>query len=420
MSNVKKSVVERTRHKTLYDRRMNKRKMLKQDSKVDSGKALDVDLVVTESSGTESEVQDESNRSGNDTDTDDADMRPIYDEEPMAEVQLTGEYNIFATGQQHTEQPKIINECRVYYVAKLLAENELLNKENDTLKKYYKELYDSIKTTRAKTIEHTTSLITQNADLKAQIQEKVFAIAALKNKLRKLKGNIVDTKFTKPSILGKPFLQSLKNQSVVRQPIAFKSERPRILKPWFASQVDVKNNLSNPSHHIIFLKDENQHLKTPHHVTALANLRKAPKTSKISTNDMVHNHYLDEAKKKTQKRKRNSKSSVMHTASLQNTTNGSKPKPRSNNQTSRSLLVSKSSCVTITAVIIVDHYRNPKLESLFDPLFDEYFNEENQVILKSSSVITADAPDKRQQQRDSTSFTSTLATTVTANGNFDL
>ncbi|GJV25187.1 reverse transcriptase domain-containing protein [Tanacetum coccineum] len=36
--------------------------------------------------------------------------------------------------------------------------------------------------------------IVENADLKAQIQEKVFANAALKNELRKLKGNSVDTK----------------------------------------------------------------------------------------------------------------------------------------------------------------------------------------------------------------------------------
>ncbi|GJX34726.1 hypothetical protein Tco_0246283 [Tanacetum coccineum] len=49
----------------------------------------------------------------NDTDADDADIRPIYDEEPMAEVQLTAECNIFAIGQQHTEQPEIINEGRV-------------------------------------------------------------------------------------------------------------------------------------------------------------------------------------------------------------------------------------------------------------------------------------------------------------------
>ncbi|GKF26806.1 hypothetical protein Tco_0082700, partial [Tanacetum coccineum] len=71
----------------------------------------------------------------------------------------------------------------------------------------------------------TTSLLANNAELKAQIQEKVFAIAALKNDLRKLKGNSVDTKFDKTSVLGKPVLPSIRNQSVVRQPNAFKSER---------------------------------------------------------------------------------------------------------------------------------------------------------------------------------------------------
>ncbi|GJS63323.1 hypothetical protein Tco_0677887 [Tanacetum coccineum] len=38
---------------------------------------------------------------------------PLNDEEPMAEVQLTVECNIFAIGQQHTEQPEIIIEGRV-------------------------------------------------------------------------------------------------------------------------------------------------------------------------------------------------------------------------------------------------------------------------------------------------------------------
>ncbi|GKE12585.1 hypothetical protein Tco_1416136 [Tanacetum coccineum] len=61
-----------------------------------------------------------------------------------------------------------------------------------------------------------------------------------------------------------------------------------------------------------------------------------------------------------------------------------------------------------------------ELESLFGPLFDEYFNGENQVASKSSAVTTADAFDKRQQQPDSTSSSSALATTVTAEGNFDL
>ncbi|GJS61743.1 putative reverse transcriptase domain-containing protein [Tanacetum coccineum] len=197
---------------------------------IDTGKALDADLVDTKSIRTTQQVQE-------------------------------------TTGQQHTEQPKIINEATEYSkqslesenillkktvaqfqkdfsrmeahcialelkyqnqalksgqhgqilnetsnkakikkeieafetinielehsVAKLLTENEHLNKENETLKKHYKDLYDSIKITRSKTIEQTTSLLANNADLKAQIQEKVFAIVALKNDLRKLKGNSI-------------------------------------------------------------------------------------------------------------------------------------------------------------------------------------------------------------------------------------
>ncbi|GJY29414.1 hypothetical protein Tco_0405181 [Tanacetum coccineum] len=113
LGNVKKSVAERTRHQRQYERRVNKRQMQTQESKIDTGKALDADLVDTESIRTDSTVQDDNNRSGNDTDADDADIRPIYDEEPMAEVQLTAECNIFAIGQQHTEQPEIINEGRV-------------------------------------------------------------------------------------------------------------------------------------------------------------------------------------------------------------------------------------------------------------------------------------------------------------------
>ncbi|GJW00132.1 hypothetical protein Tco_1555383 [Tanacetum coccineum] len=51
-----------------YNRRVNKRQMQTQENNIDTGKAVDVDLVVIESSGTESEVQDDSSRSGNDTD----------------------------------------------------------------------------------------------------------------------------------------------------------------------------------------------------------------------------------------------------------------------------------------------------------------------------------------------------------------
>ncbi|GJR92559.1 hypothetical protein Tco_0264733 [Tanacetum coccineum] len=92
-SNVKKSIAERTCHQRQYERRVNKRQMQTQESKIDTSKALDNGLVVMESNGTESDVQDDNSRSGNDTDADDADIRPIYDEEPMAEL-LVGDLQI--------------------------------------------------------------------------------------------------------------------------------------------------------------------------------------------------------------------------------------------------------------------------------------------------------------------------------------
>ncbi|GJR78877.1 hypothetical protein Tco_0149662 [Tanacetum coccineum] len=275
------------------------------EEKVDTSNALDASLVDTKSNGTESGEQDTSSKSRNDAHADDADIRPIYDEEPMAEVQLIADHNVFATRQQDTEQPEFNNKERLTrmlnnVMAHVLWQHdqfskvksneakvkhdidviEIINielehkvakllKENETLKKHYKELYDSIKTTRAKTIEHTTSLIAKNDEFKAQLQEKGFAIAALKNEFRKLKGNSVNTKFAKPSILGKPM--------------------------------------------------------------------------KLGRHD---------------KKGRNSEPSVMPSARLQSTTNGSKPKPRINNQKSGNWPASKSSCVTTKTVSIADHSRN--------------------------------------------------------------
>ncbi|GKD58715.1 hypothetical protein Tco_1296224 [Tanacetum coccineum] len=84
MESVKKSNDERALHKREYDTRVNERQMQTTERKVDTCKALDDSLVNIKSSGTESGEQDTSSRSGNDAHADDADIRPIYDEEPMA------------------------------------------------------------------------------------------------------------------------------------------------------------------------------------------------------------------------------------------------------------------------------------------------------------------------------------------------
>ncbi|GKC76697.1 hypothetical protein Tco_1127471, partial [Tanacetum coccineum] len=78
----------------------------------------------------------------------------------------------------------------------------------------------------------------ENADLKVQIQEKVFANAALINELRKLKGNIVYSKFTKASILGKPPLQLSRNHLVVRQPkVDEKKDLSKTVTPHYLPKV---------------------------------------------------------------------------------------------------------------------------------------------------------------------------------------
>nr|GFC67883.1 hypothetical protein [Tanacetum cinerariifolium] len=84
LESVKKSIDERAQHKREYDSWGNERHMQAIEEKIDTSKAMDVSLVDTESSGTESKEQDTSRRSRNDAHDDDADIRPIYDEDPMA------------------------------------------------------------------------------------------------------------------------------------------------------------------------------------------------------------------------------------------------------------------------------------------------------------------------------------------------
>ncbi|GKF38381.1 hypothetical protein Tco_0118442 [Tanacetum coccineum] len=116
MEYVKTSIDERALHKREHDSRVNERRMQTTEEKTDTSNtldALDASSVIIESNGTESKEQDTSSRSGNNAHVDDADIRPISDEEPMAEVQTTAKINVFAIGQQHTEQPEFNNKGEV-------------------------------------------------------------------------------------------------------------------------------------------------------------------------------------------------------------------------------------------------------------------------------------------------------------------
>ncbi|GJW02085.1 hypothetical protein Tco_1560941 [Tanacetum coccineum] len=61
-------------------------------------------------------------------------------------------------------------------VTVLQEQNKLFRTENEKVKQHYKELYDSIKITRAKHIEQITAVLTKNENLKAQIQNKMKCV----------------------------------------------------------------------------------------------------------------------------------------------------------------------------------------------------------------------------------------------------
>nr|GFC23635.1 hypothetical protein [Tanacetum cinerariifolium] len=158
--------------------------------------------------------------------------------------------------------------------------------------------------------------------------------------------------------------QSHRNQSVVRQPSAFKSERPRISKPRCDSQVNVHNDLSKPVTTHYLPKEREAASAKPHHMIVSSDSRIISKNMpRLSSNDMVHDHYLKEAKKRTQERSRNSEPSVMPSARLQSTANGSKPLPRRYTQTSWNWPASKNNFVTTKTMPIAEHSRNSRIFS---------------------------------------------------------
>nr|GFA16975.1 hypothetical protein [Tanacetum cinerariifolium]GFA16996.1 hypothetical protein [Tanacetum cinerariifolium] len=93
--------------------------------------------------------------------------------------------------RKELEEVETINIELDHRVTKLVIENE-------HLKQTYKQLYDSIKSSRFHSKEQCDDLIKQvniksaeNSDLNASLQEKALVITALKDTLRKLKGKAV-------------------------------------------------------------------------------------------------------------------------------------------------------------------------------------------------------------------------------------
>nr|GEY87097.1 hypothetical protein [Tanacetum cinerariifolium] len=256
MAAFNKSIDERVQLKREYDSWVNERQMQKTEEK------------------------DTSSRSGNDAHDDDAYIRPIYDEEPMTEVQTTAEIDVFAIGQHHTKQPEFNNEGEV-----------VQNTE---------ECHDTFTT------------------------------------------------------------------------------------------------------HYLPKKREAASTK-PHHMIASSNSRISSKNmTRFSSNDMVQNHYLEEAKKKIQEHSRNSEPSLMPSARTKSTTNGSKPMPRRNTQTSRNWPASKNNFITTKTVPIAEHPRNSRNDSCVTKFLKEVNSRakvpSNKTTNRNKLVDQKGVPHKQERQ----------------------
>ncbi|GKA05294.1 hypothetical protein Tco_0684414 [Tanacetum coccineum] len=117
-----------------------------------------------------------------------------------------------------------------------------------------------------------------------------------------------------------------------------KQEMHADLKHRIASQVGVFHDLTKPFTPHSLPQVRKSYFAKPYDVNAPGPSRNSPKhvsfqspKESVGSNDMVHNYYLEEAKKKAQLQKDkalNTKPSVQQYARLPNTANGNKPKPK--------------------------------------------------------------------------------------------
>ncbi|GJR49414.1 hypothetical protein Tco_1399935 [Tanacetum coccineum] len=93
----------------------------------------------------------------------------------------------------------------------LQEQNELFRAENAKIKQHYKELYDSIKITRAKHTEQTTALKNKNASLKVQLQNTFSCVTTNQVKPNVLAPGNVDTlrEIVKEAKIKRPLDRSL-------------------------------------------------------------------------------------------------------------------------------------------------------------------------------------------------------------------
>ncbi|GJS53813.1 hypothetical protein Tco_0627175, partial [Tanacetum coccineum] len=249
-------------------------------------------------------------------------------------------------------------------------EFQVLNyaKENAHLKTTYKNMFDSINVTRAQTKTIIDSLqnklhdtIYENAKLRAQLFDKVS------EQKDTTKGTGTNTKFSNQSTERKPYLQSLRNNFVVRQPNEFQSERTKFSNTRVPKKVDEMNDLSNPvTSNSVPIPLESKVVKndnviypgmfrinpsktyTEDKFVPINKVRASVRTNPITVSQP---HVIT-------KKEVISDSNGLSSTGVDNTTKTRRPQPRSNTKNDRVHSASKSSCIKNNEVEVEEHHRN--------------------------------------------------------------
>ncbi|GKC15533.1 hypothetical protein Tco_1012315 [Tanacetum coccineum] len=340
--------------------------MQMQEEKVDMREALDAGMVVTESSGTKSDKQDTSSRSGTyNTHVVDAYIRPVNDQVPFAEVDSNTIPN--STNMSH-RRGEINQDAEQYQVKSPLLNTELFKTKEMIEKEAYNELshrflllekhcilleleiqqkYASFQSNKPGKNQDAPEFheFFEINDLKAQLQSKTTLICNLKNQIKSVKEASNEAKVKNDIVVIETINIELEH-SVAKLLAANEQlhKENEHLKHTYKELYDSikKTRAQNKDNITYYLpKVRESGPAKPHHVNAPSSSRNS-KIESYGSNDMAHTYFLEEGRKMTQDRNRIPNPRDMASARTHRTPNACTPKPRN---ISRCLHVSKSSCV---------------------------------------------------------------------------
>ncbi|GJS15871.1 hypothetical protein Tco_0410343 [Tanacetum coccineum] len=204
----------------------------------------------------------------------------------------------------------------------------------------------------------------ENVDLEFQLKAQLFDKVSEQKDITT--GTGANTKFANQSTVGKPFLQHLRNYSVVRQPNAFQSERPTRVPP----KVVESNDLSNPvTSNSVPITTQESKVMNNKKVIAPGMFRINP-----TMNSRVNKFVPDKPVKASVRTKLitvsqprvitkkdvNSKTSCFSPKDAESTTRTRRPQPRNNPKNDKVYSKFKSSCLPHNFKKIKENHSNLK------------------------------------------------------------